>query len=168
MSEYVCQRKGCAERFKVIISVMYHPTCSTCRGPLTLTSEAHIKQSVATSSPSSLSPGNVHPDVVSIIEGSRETHLIKTLRKLFAGDTSGGRSAPDTPYVEHIHIGGDANYNILFTTHPSVVILGFVYEHIDSGRSGTKAAAISHRAHDGKSAVRMQINKSSTVERVPC
>lgn len=78
--------------------------------------------------------GWVHPSAYEEAARGGKT-VIDACRMIFNG-TAAGRSAPGTTGVNHIHVGGDGSYNILFTVEDRVV-LGFVNGHMDRGSSKT-------------------------------
>ncbi len=73
--------------------------------------------------------GEAHIDAAPQLKGTDKL-LAKALRSVFAG-TGGGRSSPDSS-LEHIHIGGVANRNLVFDP-ASRVVLGIVDFHMESG-----------------------------------
>ncbi len=66
------------------------------------------------------------------VEGN-DPAMAQAVRMVFAG-TATGRSAPGTTGINHIHVGGNAQLNLLFDT-ASGVVLGVVNGHMDKGMS---------------------------------
>jgi len=72
--------------------------------------------------------GLVHEDAVSEIEGGNAV-MAKAVTMVF-NKSAGGRTAPGTTNVNHIHVGGNAQLNLLFDTI-TYTVLGLVYGHMD-------------------------------------
>ncbi|MDA1265779.1 MAG: hypothetical protein O2816_11925 [Planctomycetota bacterium] len=73
--------------------------------------------------------GQVHLEAVAEISGNDKV-LAGAVRMVF-NRTAKGRSAPGTTNVNHIHVGGNAQLNLLFDSI-SYTVLGLVNGHMDS------------------------------------
>ena len=72
--------------------------------------------------------GLVHADAVSEIAGS-DAVLAKAVTMVF-NQSARGRTAPGTTNVNHIHVGGNAQLNLLFDA-VSYTVLGLVNGHME-------------------------------------
>lgn len=70
--------------------------------------------------------GKAAKDALSEIRG-RDAKMAQAVRMVF-NETAGGRTAPGTTGIKHIHVGGNANLNLLFK---GKVVLGIVNGHMD-------------------------------------
>ncbi len=80
--------------------------------------------------------GQVHVDAVSAIEGTDKV-LAKAVTMVF-NQSARGRTAPGTTNVNHIHVGGNAQLNLLFDA-VSYTVLGLVHGHMDRNMAPTVA-----------------------------
>lgn len=109
--------------------------------------------------PPLVSYGSIHRDAVSGIEGT-DRLMAQAVAMVFNG-TATGRTAPGTGGVNHIHVGGNAQLNLLFDTATSTV-LGVVNGHMDRTMSPSvrqEAERVSQRR--GGPAVRMRVMDSA-------
>jgi hypothetical protein len=89
--------------------------------------------------------GRVHTEAMGEIEGHDKV-LAKAVTMVF-NKSARGRSAPGTTNVNHIHVGGNAQLNLLFDT-VSYTVLGLVNGHMDKNMSpsvSNQATKVSQR-----------------------
>jgi len=92
--------------------------------------------------------GKVHPSAVNEVTGGGRP-MAQALRWIFKGLVT-GRTAPGATNVNHIHVGGDAHKNILFSVSGENVVLGVVDGHMDSAASPSvkkKSREVTERAN---------------------
>lgn len=105
---------------------------------------------------SAISSGQVHADAAAEVRGT-DAKMAQALRMIF-DRTADGRSAPGTTNVNHIHVGGNGQQNILFDVTTRVV-LGVVDGHMDgqmSQKIRNEAARVMQR-RNGRT-VMVQVN----------
>lgn len=107
-----------------------------------------------------LPKGLVHVDAVGEI-GS-DAKIIADVKKVFE-KTAGGRTAPGTSGVNHIHVSGDGSLNLLFDTGNQMV-LGIVHGHIDSENKDAVKQSIKVSGRKGGSSKKMRIVDGKLVE----
>jgi hypothetical protein len=78
--------------------------------------------------------GEVNSEAAAEIRGT-DPGMAQAVRMVF-NRTARGRTAPGTSGVNHIHVGGNAELNLLFDI-VTYTILGVVNGHMDSGMSPT-------------------------------
>jgi hypothetical protein len=78
--------------------------------------------------------GRVAAAAVSEVEG-HDVAMAQALRMIF-NRTANGRTAPGTTGINHIHVQGNAQLNILFDA-TSYVVYGVVNGHMDSGMTSS-------------------------------
>ncbi|MEN0056788.1 MAG: hypothetical protein AAGC65_24130 [Mucilaginibacter sp.] len=78
--------------------------------------------------------GQVVAGAVSEVQG-HDVAMANTLRMIF-NRTANGRTAPGTTGVNHIHVGGNAQLNILFDA-TTYVVYGIVNGHMDAKMSSS-------------------------------
>lgn len=109
--------------------------------------------------------GMVHPSAVNEI-GRLTPGMIQALKMVF-NKTATGRSAPGTTNVNHIHVGGNAQENLLFHVAPGngpYVVLGVVNGHIDrSAPPAIRALAQTITMRAGQAANQMRVNGAALV-----
>jgi hypothetical protein len=100
--------------------------------------------------------GQVHAQAVAEIEGS-SPQMAQAVRMVF-NNTADGRSAPGTSGINHIHVGGNAQLNLLFDS-ANGTILGIVNGHMESQMKAslhTEANKVSSRK--GGATVKMKVS----------
>jgi hypothetical protein len=111
--------------------------------------------------PPAVTSGSAHVAAVTEISGS-DPDMAQAVRMVFER-TAGGRSAPGTTHVNHIHVGGHGTLNLLFDT-TTYTVLGIVNGHMD----GAMSPAVQNQAQRvtarlGGNTVQMNI-QGNTVE----
>jgi len=103
--------------------------------------------------------GRVHQAAVSDVEGT-DAGLAKAVAMVFQG-TATGRTSPGATGVNHIHVEGRGNMNLLFEPATNTV-LGIVNEHMQGAPSAAQHAAIGRR---GGPTVQMRV-QGNTISRM--
>ncbi|NHQ86251.1 hypothetical protein HA050_08995 [Iodobacter sp. HSC-16F04] len=112
--------------------------------------------------PAEQSLGLVHQQAAAEIEGN-DAQMAQAVRMVF-NKTADGRSAPGTSGINHIHVGGNAQLNLLFDL-ASATILGVVNGHMDGQMKPairTESAKVASRK--GGPAIQMKVS-GNTVSR---
>lgn len=107
--------------------------------------DGHLAYYVDMPAPEPLAQGQVVTAAVDEML-SGDAVLAGALRMVF-NRTAKGRSAPGTTTVNHIHVGGNAQLNLLFDS-VSYTVLGLVNGHMEKGMSpkvGNEAARVMKR-----------------------
>ena len=99
--------------------------------------------------------GRVHQDAVAEIEGT-DAGLAKTVAMVFQR-TATGRTSPGGTGVNHIHVEGMANRNVLFEPATGTV-LGVVNQHMEGAASAAQHTVIARR---GGTTVQMRVSGNS-------
>ncbi|MFC7421210.1 hypothetical protein ACFQNF_15210 [Iodobacter arcticus] len=100
--------------------------------------------------------GRVHAQAVAEIEGSNP-QMAQAVRMVF-NNTADGRTAPGTSGINHIHVGGNAQLNLLFDS-TSATILGIVNGHMDSQmKTSLRAEASRVSSRKGGATVNMKVS----------
>jgi hypothetical protein len=71
---------------------------------------------------------------------ANDAALGRALRMVF-NNTAGGRSSPNNPAINHIHVGGHGNYNLIFNIQ-TYVALGTVGFHLDRDMNNAQQNAV--------------------------
>ncbi|WP_293935615.1 hypothetical protein [Iodobacter sp.] len=100
--------------------------------------------------------GQVHQQAVAEIEGS-DAQMAQAVRMVF-NKTADGRSAPGTSGINHIHVGGNAQLNLLFDL-ASATILGVVNGHMDGQmKPAIRTESIKVASRKGGATVQMKVS----------
>ncbi len=91
--------------------------------------------------------------------------LAGALRMVFNG-TAGGRTSPNNRAINHIHIGGNANYNLLFNNQTNVA-LGTVQFHMDANMTGGQRNTVTTiEARDGGPTTEVWVRANNNIIQV--
>jgi hypothetical protein len=96
--------------------------------------------------------GPVHHAAVHDVEGT-DAGMAKAVSMVFQ-KTATGRSSPGATGVNHIHVEGNANRNLLFEP-ASGTVLGVVNEHMEGAASAAQHAVVARR---GGTTVQMRVS----------
>jgi hypothetical protein len=108
--------------------------------------------------PVAFTEGSAYREAVAEIEGT--SAVMAQAVKMVFNRTAAGRTAPVTTNINHIHVGGNAQLNLLFDSLTATV-LGVVNGHMDSTMSPTVSAAAARVARRrGGTTVRVRVTGS--------
>lgn len=110
------------------------------------------------SQPIELCLGRVHQLAVAEIEG-HDALMAQAVRMVF-NKTANGRSAPGTSGINHIHVGGNGQLNLLFDL-ASATVLGVVNGHIDSKTKNALLSSAKVASRQGGPTVQMQVSDNT-------
>lgn len=103
--------------------------------------------------PPRMAQGLAHPAAVAEIEGT-DAAMAATVTMVF-NHTATGRTSPGTSGINHIHVGGNANLNVLFDS-ASYVVYGVVNTHME-GTLGNEQFRVMSRKTQGGAPVGMRV-----------
>lgn len=110
--------------------------------------------------------GLVHPDALDEVN-TGDANMAQSLRMIF-GNTATGRTAPGIGGVNYIHVGGNAQENIVFDiTGADYVVLGVVDGHMDGTMSPSvkiMATKVAGRKSSKNTAERYKLDGNSLKE----
>ncbi len=103
--------------------------------------------------PPRMAQGLAHPAAAGEIEGN-DAAMAATVTMIF-NRTASGRTSPGTSGINHLHVGGNANQNVLFDA-ATYVIYGVVNAHME-GALGNEQFRVMSRKTQGGAPVAMRV-----------